>query len=131
MNHGTTIHSKLLIPIIGEPNFNIKSNTTALKRLQDALEGVKYIIIDEISMVGQRLFAWINVRLQAASGNNAPFGGYHVIIVGDFAQTPAIGDLPLWKPPYEGKGNLEGYTLYREYFKTVVMLADKDNMRQL
>ena len=59
---GTTIHSRLSIPIINNAkSLDIKGKR--LKQLQDKLEGVSYVIIDEKSMVGHRMLALIDMRL--------------------------------------------------------------------
>jgi Ni2+-binding GTPase involved in maturation of urease and hydrogenase len=49
---GTTIHSTLSIPIITN-NKCLDLNGERLKQLQDKFQDVKYIIVDEKSMVGR------------------------------------------------------------------------------
>lgn len=36
--------------------------SSALIRLQTNLNGVKYVIINEFSVIGQKMFVWINRR---------------------------------------------------------------------
>ena len=65
---------------------------TALLQLQSNLESVKYLI-DEYSFVGQGLFSWIDSRCkQAISKANILFGGKSVLLFGDIAQLPPVGD---------------------------------------
>lgn len=54
------------------------------------LQGVRTIIIDEISMVRSDTFEMMNVICQKTMRSNAPFGGIKVILVGDMFQLPPI-----------------------------------------
>ena len=82
--NGTTIHSTLSIPIFNSNNFEINNNN--LKQLQNRLEKIIYLIIDEKSMIGQRMLGLMDIRLRQAFPNqsNEPFGGRSIIIFGDF-----------------------------------------------
>ena len=68
---GTTLHSLLQLPIRGKKNGPLKSS--ALARLQGDLKGVKYLIIDEFSVIGQKMFGWINKRCKEATGHSLLF----------------------------------------------------------
>ena len=83
--NGTTIHSTLSIPI-RDINKGICINGERLKKLQERLEHVKYVIIDEKSMVGRWMLSLINIRLQQAFPNhkNEAFGGRSIIMFRDF-----------------------------------------------
>ena len=64
------------------------------KTINDAgirLQNVKLIIIDEISMLDANLLFKVNERLKQFGKNDLPFGGYGVILMGDFFQMHAIG----------------------------------------
>lgn len=54
------------------------------------LQGIRMLIIDEISMVRSDLFEMMNQICQKALGNSKPFGGIPLIIVGDLFQLPPI-----------------------------------------
>ena len=56
----------------------------------DLLQGVRMLIIDEISMVRADLFEMINMICQKALGKTKPFGGIPIVIVGDLFQLPPI-----------------------------------------
>ena len=58
--YGITIHSTFSIPV-NNTNFDI--NSEWLKQLQNRLQNVKYIIIDEKSMIGCKMFALIDMWL--------------------------------------------------------------------
>ena len=67
-------------------------------QLQDRLKDIRYIIIDEKSMVGRRMLALIDMWLRQAfpEHNNEPFGGRSIIMFGDFGQLPPVLDLPMY-----------------------------------
>lgn len=88
--HGMTIHKAFHIL----PNRN-KTYTSLtcekLNTLQVKYRDLKVVIIDEISMVGNSLFNFINLRLQEIKKCKLPFGGVHLIVVGDLFQLqPAL-----------------------------------------
>lgn len=60
-------------------------------------DGVDYLFIDEVSMIGCEFLHNISVSLTKAKGRTATFGGVNIIFVGDFAQLPPIGDICLYK----------------------------------
>lgn len=89
--NGSTLHSLLQLPIRGKRNGPLTSS--ALSKLQDDLTGVTCLIIDEFSVIGQKMFGWINRRLKQATGfTTSPFGGISIILVGDIAQLPPVSD---------------------------------------
>jgi hypothetical protein len=85
--------------------------------LQHKLKDVTYLIVDEVSMLGQNMMAWVDKRLrQAKTHLDIPFGGISVILISDFAQLPPVGDRPLFAP--EGEGS-HGHTMYNLFTKIV------------
>ena len=77
-----------------------------------------------MSMLGQRTFAWIDRRLrQATAQAQLPLGGMSVILFGDFAQLPPVGDRPLYSNNPSNDLALHGYTIY-QLFTTVLMLNE-------
>ena len=76
---GNTFHSLLCLPVRGGKDLQGDS----LKKLQARLTSVKYIIIDELSMVSQVQMAWIDRRLCQATGKTTePLEGMSVIMTG-------------------------------------------------
>ncbi|XP_033759145.1 uncharacterized protein LOC117341405 [Pecten maximus] len=55
------------------------------------------VIIDEISMVGNKLLAFIHERLQQLTGTKQDFGGVSIIAVGDLYQLSPVGDSWIFK----------------------------------
>jgi PIF1-like helicase/Helitron helicase-like domain at N-terminus len=95
---GQTIHSTFALPVT-DPYYH---DATA-NQLADMLfhySDVKFIVIDEISMVSAELFYKVDQRLRQLSGrHDVAFGGYHVLLVGDLFQLKPVGGTWVFKPP--------------------------------
>src|SRR5438876_1958206 len=112
---------------------NIKELTTErLRKLQNNLKGTHFFFIDEMSMVGLRMLHLIDQRLRQAfpQHRDQPFGGLTVVMFGDFAQLPPVGDPALYHQPTENNPPFvhQGSKLYRETFTKVFCLEQQ--MRQ-
>ena len=95
---------------------------SALLKLQSALCSVKYLVIDEFSVIGQKMLGWIDRRCkQGKAIMDQAFGGMSVILVGDIAQLPPIGDTVLYHKKPTGDARLQGFCSYNS-FKVVVKL---------
>ena len=79
-------------------------------------------------MLGQRTLAWVDKRLRQATGKvSEPLGGISIILLGDFAQLPPVGDKPIYAT---SPSSILGHHFYSLYtlFETVVM--QRQNIRQ-
>ena len=84
---GKTLHSALQLPVHQSSQHEFQG--AILQRLQLRLKDKHYLIIDETSMMGHKMLAWVNKRLRQASGKlDSPLGGFSVILFGDFRQLP-------------------------------------------
>ena len=83
---------------------------------------LKIVIIDEISMVGNRTMNFNNTRLQQLMGTKEVFGGLSVIAVGDLYQLKPVGDKLISIDLEKGASSL-GRNLWKELF-TVYELVD-------
>ena len=86
---GQTIHSFFGLPpdtlnILDAPSF-LDSKYTV-----DKLRACKCMLLDEISMVRLDIFEVMNRMFQYVKGNNLPFGGVRMILVGDLMQLPPV-----------------------------------------
>ena len=92
---GCTLHSLLKLPIGNE---GLKQLTgQSLVKLQHNLKDTQYLLIDEFSMVGQSMLGWIDRQCRQAAGHKDDvLGGKSVILVGDPAQLPSVGDKCLY-----------------------------------
>ncbi|CAF1066342.1 unnamed protein product [Brachionus calyciflorus] len=119
---GETIHSLLQISVDNENN-NLKSDK--LKKLQEEFENVIFLIIDEFSMVSQKLFGFINKRLQEIKANNLHMGGISVILVGDPGQLLPVCGRPLYSNKANCPASIDGWNSYSK-FEVVVMLETSE-----
>ncbi|VDB96204.1 unnamed protein product [Peniophora sp. CBMAI 1063] len=82
---GHTIHALTFLP---------QGRGTGFKRAQELRElwrGVRYLIIDEVSMLSAGFLAQVSQRLgQALGRKDLPFGGLNIIFTGDFGQLPPV-----------------------------------------
>ena len=85
---GNTLHSLLNLPTRGE------FKGEHLMKLQHSLGNMKYLIIDEMSMVGRKLFGQVDQRLRQAFPHQSHqvLGGCSCLLFGDFGQLPPVMD---------------------------------------
>ena len=88
---GATIHSVLHVPCNQSLTYH-RLDHESLNTLRVQIGHIRLWLIDEISMVGHRLFSFIDQRLQEVNSTNSPFGGCSVIAFGDFFQLPPVMD---------------------------------------
>ena len=70
----------------------VQLSNDQLTKLRSELLYLKWLIIDEISLVGNKMYNFINWRLQQIKDrHDTPFGGVNVICCGDLSQLPPIG----------------------------------------
>src|SRR4029077_15754265 len=60
------------------------------RRLPPPTEKTKVLIIDEISMLPARALSLVDAVCRHIRGQQAPFGGLQVVLVGDFFQLPPV-----------------------------------------
>ena len=93
------------------------------------LKDKHYLIIDEMSMLGQATFAWVDKRLrQATAKRDEILGGMSVIMFGDCTQLPPVGDKPLFATVSNQHLSFHGFTIFHQ-FTTVIIL--KQIQRQM
>lgn len=89
--NGRTLHSIFRIPVsqgIIHPTFNkFNTNDDVVNTIK---YGIKTLIIDEISMVRADILDFVDRYMRYCKGNDKPFGGVQVVMVGDFFQLPPV-----------------------------------------
>ena len=60
--------------------------------LKATWKGLNILIIDEVSMMSQKLFEMLDAIGKAVRKNQKPFGGIQIIFSGDFYQLPPVGN---------------------------------------
>ena len=95
---GAIYHSVLRVPIY---QYFQDLNGVKLKFLLDSLDAIILVIIDEISMMSKKILHQIYKQLLQASGNvSDAFGGFTVVLVGDFQQLPPVEETEIYQPDY-------------------------------
>ena len=80
---------------IGLGNGTIEHHVTRIMKNRYAKatwKGTDILIIDEVSMMSQKLFEMLDAIGKAVRKNTRPFGGIQVIFSGDFYQLPPVGN---------------------------------------
>ncbi len=76
------------------PNLSLDS----LNRFTCRYEQLQFVVIDEISLIGAKMFNVIDNRLRSMKHiQNTFFGGVNVIMIGDFYQTPLVKDSSIFQ----------------------------------
>ena len=86
---GSTIHKAFMIPA----NQKLEHKPLSWDHLNTARNkfyGIKWILIDEFSMVGNTMLRLIHLHLQEIKGNHLPFGAVTIICVGDLYQLAPV-----------------------------------------
>ena len=97
-----------------------------LLRLQSNLSDTEYIIIDEFSMLGQTTFGWIDKRCRQATGfYDKLFGGKSLLLIGDPAQLPPVGDKPLYHNHPSNEIAEQGFNAYMFFDKVVKLTVNQ------
>ena len=92
--NGSTYHSVLGI---GSEGNRTRNEQTSRRNVCERLDGVDYILLDEISMVACHELYLISASLaKARNMTEVPFGGLNMIFAGDFAQLKPVFGSPLY-----------------------------------
>ncbi len=92
--------------------------------LIEDLAHYEVLVIDEISMVRADFLDTIDRTLQQVHGNDLPFGGIQVILVGDLYQLSPIADersYPILKQAYTGIFPFDAHCWERGNFQPVIL----------
>lgn len=115
---GLTLHKTLGLPL-SQAGYHMKElSASVANSFACNLANLKLIIIDEISMVGSRLFSLVNKRLQQIFHIKKDFAGISIIVVGDFRQLAPVGDGYIFLPQETSSlAILAGSTLWEKHFQ--------------
>ncbi|XP_059142987.1 uncharacterized protein LOC131930491 [Physella acuta] len=94
---GVTLHTAFALPISQFGGSMPQLSSEVANTIREKLFNIKLLIIDEISMVGSTLFSRVDSRLRQIMGDNKPFGGISVLLVGDLNQLPPVMDSLIYK----------------------------------
>ena len=118
--NGHTLHSLLSLPVRGEFK---DLEGERLSKLQQSFSEVRYIIVDEMSMVGRKTLGQVDRRLRQAFPHHAQdvFGGCSCLLVGDFGQLPPVLDLPLYTIDSRSELSNQGRVAYQSFNQAVIL----------
>ena len=123
---GSTLHSTFCI----EPNKKLKYKQLSDDKrntLRTKFRDLSVLIVDEVSMVGNGMLNILYHRLQEIKCNyHQPFGGVHIILVGDLFQLRPVGDSWIFEDFKEGYASL-ATNLWKTHF---LMFELTEIMRQ-
>ena len=120
---GATTCSQLWLPVAGRRRGKLTGNALKICR-EKWPKHIKYVIIDEMGMIGQEQFSYIDQRLREITNQHSKmFGGLNVILLGDFAQLPPVMDSVLWKTVDDrtNEKKRKGKWLYNQFTKAVTL----------
>ena len=111
---GHTIHSLFCIPANQSLHYK-PLDSQQLDTMRVKFQSLKLIFIDEVSMVGGKMFNFINHRLQEVFASNLPFGGRSIIAIGDLYQLKPVLDNWIFADLQDNYGPLATH-LWKDFF---------------
>lgn len=87
---GTTLHSWAGIGLGDDTAKKLTYKILSDKFKKDRWQNTDILIIDEVSMLNAYLFDKLEKIGRNVRGNNEPFGGLQLVLVGDFFQLPPV-----------------------------------------
>jgi len=121
-----TIHSWAGIGLgNGSIGINVKK-VSMNKYKQKTWKNVDVLVIDEVSMMSQKIFEMLNAIGKTIRDNARPFGGIQVIFLGDFYQLPPVGnkdeidtvrfcfESPLWNETFSKENTVQLKKIFRQ-----------------
>ena len=117
---GNTLHSLLCLPTKGEFK---DLEGERLNKIQQSLLTMEYLIIDEMSMVGRKMFGQVDRRLRQVFPNRSDqlIGGCSCLLFGDIGQLPPVMDLPLYTTSPSSALSDLGFKAYQMSNQAVVL----------
>lgn len=97
--NGKTLHS-----FLGMHNFEGR-DADDIKGIPGFTEDLCMVLVDEASMMCKKKVSRMNTSLQKETRNELPFGGLHVVLIGDIFQLPPVVGQPMFYPPLTNKAH--------------------------
>ena len=97
--HGSTCHHGMDLKVydVDELRANVENKRAMLDRLRRSFVGCKVLVVDEVSMVGRGMLGEIDSDLREITHcYEATFGGWCILLMGDFVQLEYVAQLPLY-----------------------------------
>ena len=123
---GKTIHSWSGIKIARGPKQKIIDDVLKKRTAVKKWRKVDILIVDEVSMMSEKIFDLLDTIGKITRGSNLPFGGIQMVFSGDFFQLPPVGtygepdtemfcfESPKWLTTFPMKNHIELETIFRQ-----------------
>ena len=117
---GFTLHTLFGLPTRGDFK-DLEGHK--LHDMQQSLSEMNYLIIDEMSMVGRKMFGQVDQRLRQIFPHHAQqmLGGHSCILFGDFGQLPPVMDLPLYTTKSRNDLSDLGSSTYHSFTEAITL----------
>lgn len=90
---GQTLHRFLGIGLAQQDVDYLYKKITKNAQVQKTWKSIDVLIIDEVSMLGGKLFSKLDALAKRVRQNMLPFGGIQLVFVGDLFQLPPVKDI--------------------------------------
>ena len=88
-----TLHSWSGIKLAKGSKSEVLKYTLKNKLAVSSWKKIQILIVDEVSMMSQKIFEIIEEIAQNVKKNKLPFGGIQIVFLGDFFQLPPVGQM--------------------------------------
>jgi len=132
-----TIHSWSGIGLgNGTIGLNVKK-VTMNKYKQKTWKSIDVLVIDEVSMMSQKIFEMLDAIGKTARQSVRPFGGIQVIFLGDFYQLPPVGnkdeietsrycfESDLWNETFTKENTIQLKKIFRQTDETYTKILNQ------
>ena len=115
---GKTLHSLFRLPV-KQKKSDLSSAT--LQSLQALFQDVRFLVIDEKSMIDLKMLSLIDDRLRLIfpGKSDQAFGGLNILLCGDFFQLPPVNGRALYTTRPTGLIAVKGQALYQCFDRTI------------
>ncbi|MCP4161026.1 MAG: AAA family ATPase [Deltaproteobacteria bacterium] len=103
--------------ILPQQKYQQLSSSTAERYYREIYQYLKVIIIDEVSLIGNKALYNTHRRLCEIMHNDKPFGGVNVICVGDLFQLQPVMDEWIFKQLDNNDYGMLSTNMWQRYFK--------------
>lgn len=138
-----TIHSWSGIKIARGSKSQVITNVMKNKVAVQAWKTTDILVIDEVSMMSQKILEILEEVGRSIRNNTLPFGGIQVIFCGDFYQLPPVGSIteietcnfcfesPVWNNIFSKENHIELTHIFRQNDPTYIKILQQIRIGEL
>lgn len=120
---GRTMHALFRLPVGSSQQGLTDLSDSNRQSLQATFHGVKYLVLDEKSMINLKQLSWIDRRCRQIFPEHGEqrFGGLSIILSGDFCQLPPVLGRALFhnQSTLKNLDEINGCALYHSFVHTI------------